>query len=440
MHERHSRRGWARCQQLALLGAAATVISCAGEVNEAGLVPETVEQALAACPHAVTTNTYVGSDWWGTLVFKNTGTSTITSPQVIFNVPSGVTCDHDEAGWTHTQSGQTCTYSSSSVTISANASYTFYYSTTSNSSFTATNVQLTSASCGGGGEDPGTGTGLTAGQKKVAEGLTSIWENDTPAIDYAYAENIDDGRGYTNGRAGFCTGTGDAIMVVECYKNLRSAANGNLLAKYMAGLTTINNRFLSTGQMQASTSELDSVGNWVSDWAASYNNTTTRADFKSCQDKINDQLYYTPAMNAAKKWGLAKALSKAALYDAFINHGEWGALQFIKAANNALGNSGQVAPAVGYNGITETAFLQKFLEKRRDTLAADSTWSGAVDRVAAYEKARRRNNLDLATAVQNDVRARDCWGTSYQASGYTVYKINPDGTWSNVTSYTYSCN
>ncbi|SEK68491.1 chitosanase [Stigmatella aurantiaca] len=437
MHQRHHRT---RGQHWVLMGAAATLISCGGAVGEAEAVPETVAQALAACSHTVTTNTYVGSDWWGTLVFKNTGTATITSPQVIFNVPSGVACDHDEPGWTHTQSGVTCTYSSSSVTIGANASYTFYYSTNSNSSFTATNVQLTSASCGTGGENPGGTEGMTAHQKKVAEGLTSIWENDTPVIDYAYAENIHDGRGYTNGRAGFCTGTGDAILVVQCYKNLRSEANGNRLAKYMPGLTTINNRFLSTGQSQASTAELDSVGNWVSDWAASYTNTTTRADFKSCQDKISDQLYYTPAMNAAKKWGLVKALSKAALYDAFINHGEWGALQFIKAANTALGNSGQVAPAVGYNGITETAFLQKFLEKRRDTLASDSTWASAVDRVAAYEKARRRNNMDLATEVLNDVRARDCWGSSYPASGYTVYRLSPDGSWSKASTYTYSCN
>jgi chitosanase len=82
---------------------------------------------------------------------------------------------------------------------------------------------------------------LTPSQKAVAEAMTSIWENDTPILDYAYAENIKDGRGYTSGRAGFCTGTGDAIQVVDCYDKLRTAANGNLMAKYMPALTTINN-------------------------------------------------------------------------------------------------------------------------------------------------------------------------------------------------------
>ncbi len=293
-----------------------------------------------------------------------------------------------------------------------------------------------------GGSDGGTsgGTGLSANQKKVAEALTSIWENDTPTLDYAYSENIHDGRGYTNGRAGFCTGTGDAILVIQCYDAVRTEANGNLMAKYMPGLITINKRFESTGKDQASTTELDAIGNWIADWAASYNNTTTRADFKSCQDQISDQLYYTPAMSEAAKWGLVQALTKAELYDAFINHGQDGAQAIIQSTNSALGDTGQVAPVIGYNGITENAWLQKFLEKRRDTLAADSTWIDAIDRVATYEKLRRLGNWDFSTAVRNDVRAQDCWGNSYPSSGYTVRTINPDGTWSTPASSTYSCN
>ncbi|QRK11398.1 chitosanase [Archangium violaceum] len=435
-------------RHLALVGTAATLVACGAGNNAFETQSDSMRQELATCSYTITTNTYDGPNYWGTIVFKNTGTSAMTSPKIAFNVPSGVVCDYDHEGWTHTQSGTTCTYSrTSSLTVGVNASYTFYYSTTSNSSFTATNVQISDPSCGTGGNDGGTdgGTGgsdggMTANQKKVAEAITSIWENDTPVIDYAYSENIHDGRGYTNGRAGFCTGTGDAIQVIECYVNLRSASNGNLMAKYMPGLITINNRFLSTGQSQASTSELDVIGNWTADWAASYNNTTTRADFKSCQDQVNDRLYYSPMLATAKKWGLTTALTKAALYDAFINHGEYGAREFIRAANTALGNSGQVAPVIGYNGITESAWLQKFLEKRRDTLAADSTWIEAIDRVAIYEKLRRRGNWDLSTAVRNDVRARDCWGSSYPFSGYTVRQINPDGTWSTPSSYSYSCN
>ncbi|MCP3103560.1 chitosanase [Myxococcus sp. K15C18031901] len=419
-----------------LAGLTAAFTGCAADASEEPAAEVEGPRALAACSYTVTTNTYDGPDYWGTLVFKNTGTSAMTSPTISFGVPGGVTCDHDEPGWTHTQTGSTCVYSrTSGLTVAVNASYTFYYSTNSNTSWTAGNVGITDPSCGGTTPEPG----LTANQKKVAEALTSIWENDTPTLDYAYSENIQDGRGYTNGRAGFCTGTGDAIQVVQCYVNLRSAGNGNLLAKYMPGLTTINNRFLSTGQSQASTSELDVLGDWRADWAASDTNTTTRADFKACQDQVSDALYYAPAMAEARKWGLATALSRMALYDAYINHGESGAKSMIRAANTAVGNSGQVAPVVGYNGITETAWLQRFLEKRRDVLAADSTWVDAIDRVAAYEKLRRKGNWDLSAAVRNDVRARDCWSTAYPVSGYTVRNINPDGTWSTPGTYTFAC-
>jgi chitosanase len=227
--------------------------------------------------------------------------------------------------------------------------------------------------------------------------------------------------------------------VVQCYRGLRTEGNGNRLAKYWNALTVINNRFLSTGQSQASTAELDAVGNWTADWAASFNTAATKADFQRCQDQVSDTLYYTPTMTEASKWGLTQALTKAALYDAAINHGFSGMKDLIRQANIALGNSGQVAPVVGHNSITESAFLQRFLEKRRDVLAADPTWLQAVDRVAAYEKQRRRGNWTLGTALRNDVRARDCWGTSYPFSGYTVRNINPDGTWSTPGSSTFSC-
>ena len=278
---------------------------------------------------------------------------------------------------------------------------------------------------------------LTPDQKRVAEALTSIWENDTPQLDYAYYENIGDGRGYTSGRAGFCTGTGDAIQVVACYDAKRTAANGNLMAKYMPALMVIDQRYQSTGQDQASTAELDAVGSWTADWAASDNDMTTRADFRACQDQIVDLLYYTPAMDAAAKWGLVTPLTKAALYDMWINQGD-GAL--ITKANMLVGDTAQVAPVVGYNGVTEDQWLQKFLEARRDLMWADATWKSAVDRVAGYEKQRRRANWNLSTAIRNDVRALDCWGGPYTSSGYTVREIAPDGTWTTPASSTYGCN
>jgi len=286
----------------------------------------------------------------------------------------------------------------------------------------------------GGGGDLATGgpSGpLTPNQKAVAEAMTSIWENDTPILDYAYSENIKDGRGYTSGRAGFCTGTGDAIQVIDCYDKLRSSANGNLMAKYMPALTTINDKYNSTGQDQGDTSLLDAVGNWVNDWGASYTTTTTRTDFAKCQDQVSDLLYYTPAMQAAMQVGLVTALTRAALYDMWINQGDD---TLVKQTNTALG----VKTAIGVgNTVTEDAWLQKFIELRRDTLAGDSTWKTSVDRVAGYEKARRRGNWDLSKPVDSAVKAKQCWPTGgYLDSQYTSWVINPDGSSAKTTMAT----
>ncbi|WP_437682541.1 chitosanase [Sorangium sp. So ce131] len=434
MHTRRfeSMRGVSR--PLALAAAAATLVACAADAESPEELTDAAQQGLSACSYTVTTNSYQGAPaYWGTITFTNTRASAMKSPQISFEVPSGVACDSDRPGWARSQSGTRCTFSSTSgLTIAPNTSYTFEYSTSSISAFTAANLQISDPVCGG----------QTALQKKATEALTSVWENDTPVIDYAFSANINDGRGYTSGRAGFCTGTGDAILVVQCYNGLRSAANGNLMAKYMPGLTTINNRFQQTGQPQASTAELDAIGSWTSDWAASYNSTTTRADFKLCQDQVNDSLYYGPAMDEATTWGLIRPLSRAALYDTFINQGESGARSIIASTNTALGNTAQTAPAIGVNGITEDAWLQKFLEKRRDVIAANAGFLQGIDRVAAYEKQRRRGNWYLGTAFSNDVRAQDCWVKSppYPSSGYTVRTINPDGTWSTPSSFTYSCN
>ncbi|SEU37946.1 chitosanase [Stigmatella erecta] len=148
---------------------------------------------------------------------------------------------------------------------------------------------------------------------------------------------------------------------------------------------------------------------------------------------------YEAAMREAQAWGLATALSKAALYDAFIQHGEQGVRNMLQRTHASLGLSGQASPAVGLQGTSEDAWLKSFLEQRRDTLAADAEGRYAIDRVATYEKQRRRGNWELASAVQNDVRARDCWNGAYPDSGFTVRTLHPDGRWSTPGSYLYSC-
>src|SRR6058998_657229 len=58
---------------------------------------------------------------------------------------------------------------------------------------------------------------LTHAQRIRADKLISQFENSTSTIQYCYIEALDDGRGYTAGRAGFTSATGDLLEVAEGY-------------------------------------------------------------------------------------------------------------------------------------------------------------------------------------------------------------------------------
>ena len=44
-------------------------------------------------------------------------------------------------------------------------------------------------------------------QRDIADQIISVFENNDPVINYDFIGNINDGRGYTAGRAGFTTAT-----------------------------------------------------------------------------------------------------------------------------------------------------------------------------------------------------------------------------------------
>ena len=56
---------------------------------------------------------------------------------------------------------------------------------------------------------------MNAATKHRAEQIISSFENSTTEIQYAYAEDIGDGRGITAGRAGFTSRTHDLLQVVD---------------------------------------------------------------------------------------------------------------------------------------------------------------------------------------------------------------------------------
>ncbi|KJY45898.1 chitosanase, partial [Streptomyces sp. NRRL S-444] len=69
-------------------------------------------------------------------------------------------------------------------------------------------------------------------KKDIAMQIVSSAENSSLdwKAQYKYIEDIDDGRGYTAGIIGFCSGTGDMLDLVEYYTDVKP---GNVLAKYL---------------------------------------------------------------------------------------------------------------------------------------------------------------------------------------------------------------
>jgi hypothetical protein len=237
------------------------------------------------------------------------------------------------------------------------------------------------------------GGGLDNVQKQKAEMMTSIWENGTPVLQYGYSKDIGDGRGYTNGRAGFCTGTGDAILVIECYDLVEA---GNAMQKYMPALVAINDQFAASNGIKIQ-STTNTLGNWTSDWKSSAGD----AAFKKCQDGVSDAVYYGVSLRHVNEKKFTTALTKAALYDAQLNQGEadprFGMLTMMAQADQMTG-----AMADPPTLQDEDKWLDNFLTIRDGIMKKYPEWAGNRYRVSTYQKLRAAGNWDLTKCIVTD--------------------------------------
>ena len=235
-------------------------------------------------------------------------------------------------------------------------------------------------------EDTASDGWMTHDQKRRAMQITSVFENGDPQFHYDYVENINDGRGYTSGRVGFTTGTGDAYQVVKRYTD---QVPNNQLAKYLPRLKELNN------SENASVSGLEG---YAQAWAQAAKDPL----FRQAQDNEVDEVYYRPAMKQANILGLHTALGRAIIYDTIIQHGEGDTPDSLGALITRTNTAAHGTPASGVNELT---WLQKFLDTRRADLAhaynADTraAWALSVDRVDALRALLNGGNLDLTGPV-----------------------------------------
>ena len=207
--------------------------------------------------------------------------------------------------------------------------------------------------------------------KEYALELVSSAENSTLNWrgEFGYLEDLGDGRGYTGGIVGFCSGTSDMLALVTEYARRRP---GNALARYLRALRTVDGS--------------DSHAGLDPGFPAAWKAAAADPVFQKTQEDERDRLYFDPAVALARADGL-RALGQFAYYDAAVMHGMDG-LRGIRSA--AL-----MTATTPKQGGDETVWLGAFLDARVREMKSEQAHSDTSRVDTAQRVFLDRSNLDL---------------------------------------------
>ncbi|OLZ73755.1 chitosanase [Streptomyces amritsarensis] len=216
-------------------------------------------------------------------------------------------------------------------------------------------------------------------KKEIAMKIVSSAENSSLdwKAQYKYIEDIGDGRGYTAGIIGFCSGTGDMLDLVEHYTQVKP---GNVLAKYLPALRDVDGSDSHAG--------LDP--NFTRDWAKAARD----AEFRKAQDHERDRVYFNPSVRQGKADGVG-VLGQFIYYDAIVMHGDGtDPASFRNIRKRALSKA--EPPSRGGN---ETAWLNAFLDARVWAMKQEEAHSDTSRVDTAQRVFLRKGNLNLNTPL-----------------------------------------
>lgn len=220
-------------------------------------------------------------------------------------------------------------------------------------------------------------------KKEIAMQIVSTNENSS--LDwrdqYKYIEDIGDGRGYTGGIVGFCSGTGDMLRLLEYYKS----TTDNILAPYIPALEAVNGTDSHDG--------LDPT--FVPDWQTAADDPS----FQRAQDHERDDVYFNPAVSQGNSDGLG-TLGQFIYYDALVMHGpgddpqSFGGIRTIAMENAST-------PAQQGDEVT---YLNAFLDARRAVMESEPDHQENVDRIDTEQRVWvEEGNLNLDTPISWEV-------------------------------------
>ncbi|MEV5844078.1 chitosanase [Streptomyces sp. NPDC051985] len=232
-------------------------------------------------------------------------------------------------------------------------------------------------------------TGLADPVKKdIAMRLVSSAENSSLnwQAQYKYLEDIGDGRGYTGGIIGFCSGTGDMLTLVELYTEWDA---DNPLATYLPALRKVNGTDSHRG---------------LAGFPAAWRKAARTTAFRRAQRHERDRVYFDPAVARAKKDGLG-TLGQFVYYDAMVMHGP-GTDAVSFGGIRARARRHAATPADGGGRRT---YLNAFLDARVWAMKQEAAHRD-VSRVETAQRVfLKAGNFDLDTPLKWKV-----YGDSYE--------------------------
>ena len=220
------------------------------------------------------------------------------------------------------------------------------------------------------------GAGLASPrEKEIAMELVSSAENSTLdwRREFGYIEDIGDGRGYTAGLIGFCSGTGDMLQLVRSYA---AAEPRDPLARFLPALRRVD----------GSASHAGLGAPFVTAWHRAAKDPI----FRRLQLRELDRVYFDPAVSRAKADGLG-TLGQFIYYDAIVMHGPGqSASSFGGIRRRAIDR----APTPAEGG-SQVAYLNAFLDVRRAQMKTESK-HGDTSRIDDEQRVfLREGNLAL---------------------------------------------
>jgi chitosanase len=205
--------------------------------------------------------------------------------------------------------------------------------------------------------------------------ITNVFEVGKPEADYAYIEDLKDGRGFTCTNYGFVTRERE---VAEVIKHVVAAAPGSPLKDFLPRLPP-----------KARGSDTHVLHDFPAAWAAAAQDLE---HLSAACELVADRIYFNPAMKVAERFNMASPIGRSIVYDTILQHGDGDDKDGLRAIYKRV-----KAATAGAGEMAEADLLFAFLEVRRDVLlhpankATAKDWRESVTRVDALQNLLAEN-------------------------------------------------